>query len=1115
LPSQAIAMTAPDPIRDERTHSRLVAERSRTIAVDTGALVPYGDDLAATTADQTQPSEKPAESQPLEKPADGPVPQGQPEIAGAPWGEAGPTQRFAVDCILGEGATGHVYAVFDRALERPLAVKILAKVPSGIPGKRQAFLAEARLTAAIQHPGVLPVHDIGMTGQGQPYFAMSRMKGTSLGEVLRQSQPAARHPHIATMNAVVNIALALCRVVTYAHQRGIVHQDIKPDNIFVGEFGEVMLLDWGCARHTGPGAEPLRILGTPLYMSPEQARGETSDALSDQYCLGATLYEMLTLRLPTWDDDTDRFWEKKRRGVVDDLEAAERARIPPALLTIARKAISAGRADRYADVEAMRRDLESYQAGLAVSAYRENPLRACWRWCRDNRRAVSIAVISGVLVLLIAGMWWRDLRRERSAFREVYRDNLTSAAPLALASRWLVRSRGWMESTTVAGSLDDPRWIACTKDGITLHAYDGWTELVYAHHLLGNVHVEWDARALDQPLNLNCFVGSRDRDHGFFFSIGGWDDPTNCVISYGPQALELAHADAPAVVIGTWYHFTLEHADTRLRLWRDGALLFDVRAPKEFTPGDQVFGFDTDNGNRICVAHVVIRTQPLAQLISPLEVGDALFRLDQFPRAAERYQEIRDAYPGTELERDATYRQALCTLRQGDEASGLALLDTFERAAPDDPLVPYAWHERLRVAEAHHDLARAKVLITQLSTMADPALLRLIYSEMVALRQEIFTAHATHQPGDPPFPTDMVAQAESALADIEMWGRQCGVRDHNAELVNAASRCLRFFDRDDLVLAHFPTSHQACALSLLNLGRYDQLCRTYPNFTGPCAQALIAQDHYDTVVDGNYPLALKIRALALAGRLDEALDRYGNDEDCGQWLIAQGRAEEALKRYGRFPEIAAQALARLGRYQEALDLKPSPWTQARCLIGLHRSTEAVLCVPQDSEIAWTAAITMRRDAEVAHAPKPADVVDLERRLATAEIDHDHDGPWFAAYVVPLFLAFHDGVGQNWRDRCTTVMGTHRYACGQRLWHAMALLAGAEDDTAFFNQPSRHASAEIAELLHGIRAEFVGDVALARASYAAVAARKPWQRDLTFCEEAFLSWRMAELTSPTP
>jgi tetratricopeptide (TPR) repeat protein len=855
-------------------------------------------------------------------------------------------------------------------------------------------------------------------------------------------------------------------------------------------------------------------MGTPLYMSPEQAREEASTELSDQYCLGATLFEMLTLRVPTWAEDGERFWEKKRAGVIDPLTREERAGVPPALALIALKAMAPAPGDRYREVDAMRRDLESYQAGLAVSAYRENPFQALARWVHANRRTVWVAGAALLVLALVAGAWWRDHLRERAAFREVYRDSLAGTTPAALSGRWRALSRAWMQPVPETVPMDDPRWIACAADGVTLHAYEGWAELAYGRHLLGNLRVEWDAEALDQPLNLNCFVGTRDRDHAYIFSIGGWDDPSNCVVTYGPELLELGHCSAEPLRTGRWYHFALDREDRRLRLWRDDVVLMDVRTPDDLVPGDQVFGFDTCNGNRVRVAHVAIQTQPLAQLISPLAVGDSLFRLENFGGAAERYQEIIDAYPGTGLEQEATYRLALCALRQGDSRRGLDLLDRFEHAAPGHPLAPYAWHERLRLAEARGDRQQADGLIARLAADADPALLRLVYSELVDLRRGVFDPRPVARPGDPPFPADTLTQAEAALVEIEGWGRQCRVPDHNADLVNRAARCLRFWDRDDLVLAHFPGSHQACALSLLNLGRYDELCRTYPLFTNQCAEALLAQDRADEVAAGDYPTPMKIRALAQAGRLDDALARYGADENCGWWLIVQGRAQEALDRYGRFHEIAAQALARLGRPQEGLALDPSPWTRANCLIGLGRYDEAMALVPVDTDVAWTAAIARRRDAETAQAALPDAARAVEQRLAAGEVDHDHDGPWFAGYVLPLFLAVHDGGGgggdAGWQARCTAVMAAHRNACGQRLWHAMALLSGAEDDAAFLAQPSRHGAAAMADLLHGIRAECQGDPAGARASYAAALARKPWERDFTISADAFLAWRVAAL-----
>ncbi len=287
---------------------------------------------------------------------------------------------------MAAGANGQVYSVADRNLAREIAVKFLKAPQSPGSDDIDRFIDEAQITASLEHPNVLPIHEIEVNDSGHLYFTMKKIDGRSLGEVIALSTPEARAEGIASLNQVVSIFLSLGHALAYAHHRGIVHQDVKPDNIMLGDFGEILLVDWGSAFRIG--AAGIKLYGTPLYMSPEQARLERADVLSDVYCLGATLFHALLLRPPMWHDDPDEFWRRKRAGEVDPPTDAERQRVPSALIDLALKALAADPARRYASVEAMVEDLERYQAGLAASAHRYSIAEKLVRWYRRNQRAV-------------------------------------------------------------------------------------------------------------------------------------------------------------------------------------------------------------------------------------------------------------------------------------------------------------------------------------------------------------------------------------------------------------------------------------------------------------------------------------------------------------------------------------------------------------------------------------------------------------------------------------------------------------------------------------------------------------------------------------------------------
>lgn len=206
---------------------------------------------------------------------------------------------------LGEGGMGIVWLAHQRSLSRDVAVKRLkyAKQEDGGSTGSGALLAEARATGALEHPNIVPVHALGLDAEGSPILVMKRIEGDSLEALIRDpehaSWPELERRHGDKQAAYVQILMQVADALEFAHARGIVHRDVKPENVMVGHFGEVYLVDWGIALrrdHEVTGDDFASIVGTPSFMAPEMARGDARavDAQTDVYLLGATLHTMLT-----------------------------------------------------------------------------------------------------------------------------------------------------------------------------------------------------------------------------------------------------------------------------------------------------------------------------------------------------------------------------------------------------------------------------------------------------------------------------------------------------------------------------------------------------------------------------------------------------------------------------------------------------------------------------------------------------------------------------------------------------------------------------------------------------------------------------------------------------
>jgi serine/threonine protein kinase/formylglycine-generating enzyme required for sulfatase activity len=310
-----------------------------------------------------------------------------------PLGRAGLPERYEKLDLIGAGTFGEVWRVLDRVLDRALAMKMLRLEYAGSPQMRARFLTEARITAGLQHPGIVAVHDQGELEDRRLWFTMKEVRGRTLRAVIDEVHASAgpdsfrETPGGWTFRRLVDAFARIAQAVAYAHDHGVVHRDLKPENLMTGEFGEVLVMDWGLARRlsdpaAGHGVDPPSVsrmvddsqitqhgdvLGTPAYMSPEQARGENTlvGPASDVYSLGAILYHLLAGR-PPYDGSAGVVLQQIRgtKGPMPLDEATQgQAPVPAELVAVSTRAMQRAIADRYPDAGALARDVVAFLDG--------------------------------------------------------------------------------------------------------------------------------------------------------------------------------------------------------------------------------------------------------------------------------------------------------------------------------------------------------------------------------------------------------------------------------------------------------------------------------------------------------------------------------------------------------------------------------------------------------------------------------------------------------------------------------------------------------------------------------------------------------------------------------
>jgi len=404
---------------------------------------------------------------------------------GAPGGRLA---RYVLREELARGAMGRIVRAWDEELRREVALKVQAG-PGGDTRLQRRFLEEAQITAQLDHPGIVPVHELGLLANGRPFFAMQLVRGRDLGQILA----AVRDGRDGwTRTRVLGVLLRVCEAMAFAHDRGVVHRDLKPGNVMVGRFGEAFVMDWGLAHAAAAtpvaDAEPVAtlrgeiahedgdsplltrdgdVVGTPAYMAPEQAAG--GDAAQrpavDVYALGAILYHLLCGAMPY----------AATTRTADDVLAALRAGppaplrddVPPELRAICERAMARAPGDRYASMAELADDVRAFLEVRTVRAYATGPFAELHKWVARNRllAGVAAAFAAALVVGAIAmtTLWVRaegdrvradatarslQVELERSAFQRARQtlqlDNSTQAA----AALWRSHLRGSMPRAT-------------------------------------------------------------------------------------------------------------------------------------------------------------------------------------------------------------------------------------------------------------------------------------------------------------------------------------------------------------------------------------------------------------------------------------------------------------------------------------------------------------------------------------------------------------------------------------------------------------------------------------------------------------------------------------------
>ena len=353
--------------------------------------------------------------------------------------------KYRINKVAGKGGMKDIYSARDFDSSRDIAMAVMLSSDNETDEQKKEkmtrFVYEARIAANLEHPNICPVHDIGVDSIGNPYFTMKLIGGENLQAILDQVRSGRRgYASKYTQQYLLEIFKKVCNAISFAHSKGVIHLDLKPENIQVGDYGEVLVLDWGLAKLLSEKEEDVKhhsstkiyknlensnldvtldgvIKGTLGYMAPEQARGENSkkDFRTDIYGLGAILYTILTLEVPIIETHVNLILKATINGeIISPKMRVPQMNIAIALEAIAMKALSKKQDNRYQSVEDLIHDLDNYNAGFATNAEHATLLTQFFLFVKRNKIFVTAIIVSTIVTLTILIGFMHQLKEKEN-----------------------------------------------------------------------------------------------------------------------------------------------------------------------------------------------------------------------------------------------------------------------------------------------------------------------------------------------------------------------------------------------------------------------------------------------------------------------------------------------------------------------------------------------------------------------------------------------------------------------------------------------------------------------------------------------------------------------------
>ena len=957
--------------------------------------------------------------------------------------------RYQISELLGSGGGGFVYEATDNNLGRSIAVKVTPQSKLTDNKFKQKVLREASLTSKLDHPNIPPVYDLGLDRLGRIYYSMKKISGKPLSSFISKDETDT--PITLSINELVDIISQTCLAASFANNRGIYHRDIKPDNIMIGQHGEVYLVDWGIAIDKNSPPNNDKMAGTPIYMSPEQARREQADERSDIYSLGATFYHALFDLLPVEIVDTETFWEHKKTGIIPKVNNSN---IPPDLVAICMKCLAARPEDRYQNMSSLLADLKCYRQGNMVSVYKYSLGESISFHLKKSSKQLTWTILFSVITIAASVYIYKYYQLQQTSWGDP------------------IYSQDFSEPNDWAAS-----WINASKRG-DLKVQDGKLKTLngnefiwfYEKELNGSIAIEFegsipeDSEPGDLSIvfspELNKSNGGSYVDNYYYLQHGAVNNSCSIIETVKSRM------DYNRVVLkkNVTYKIRGEIDSNKLRLYLNGKLVCSHDLLFPVTKGH--IGLYSFYEGKL-FDNIKIYNRDLPQLTSITKTGDLLYDKAQYELALRRYNKISKDYKGSEISIESRFKAGLCHIKIGEPEKALTLWKGISHTAYINQINHYRWQELYSNAEFEtlaEEIAKAyknnqnKEQIKlewahYLDAFTESGNLAMI-DQLLQIRNDFF-------------PRDQVfsAQVFEALS-----------------LKGEPNRALIMFPEQDQIIIH----------ALLASGQYSDIIQKYPHQLWAVRNARFHLGQFDYIINhlDNDLHGFLLNAFIASGKLDQAMKHYhGNTKAINHLLLfGYGDIDEFQRRNPDNEDAHIRSLYYQGRLKEFLRKR--------------KETDHVY-----STSVFDAELAISLDNYFSASDRNS-VFHLTKNIKGAI--RGNTTQIFSVHFLPYILHALNGDEHHLQQQQVYIHSKLKNLQGKRTWYCSRLLEGVIGKSEFMNQPNKLNIEYDYFFYSALHHDLAGNTTLAARSYQRAIELPRYKRYYNHTMEHFIKHRITQL-----